>query len=114
EQVSKRLLRERDAVACTVLRMEQPASRAFGNRVEGVARGRLHRLRGQIAGEAAEEIANEGRASLRFLQRFHRNAICGTPDEDRRACKSWSVTATDNATASTPFSDQAALPLAAA
>src|SRR6185369_7426917 len=56
QQAGERLLRELDAVAGPVLRVEQPARGALGDRMVGVARDRLHDLRQQVIGKAAEQV----------------------------------------------------------
>ena len=50
--------------------------------MEGVAGGRLHDLREQIIGEAAEDIADEAGTALRFFERIHRDAIGLAADQD--------------------------------
>ena len=61
-----------DAVAGTVLRGQQPAGGARGNRVECVAGDRLHHLGEQIVGKAAEDVGDETAALLDFLKRLER------------------------------------------
>ena len=83
-------------VAGAVLRVQQPARRALRDRMVGVARHRLHHLREQIIGEAAEDVGDEGRPALRFLQRLHRDAIGRAADQHRRAREGGSMAAADD------------------
>src|SRR5437773_12372844 len=96
EQASEGFLGELDPVAGTVLGVEQPARRPLGDRVEGVARCRLHYSCEEAIGKAAEDVGNEGRAALGVFERLHRHAENGAADQDDRAREGRRVAAADD------------------
>ena len=83
EQPGECLLGQRQTVAAdTILRGQQPARCSRFDRVKGVACDRLHDLREEIVGVAAEQVLDEGRASLELLQRVERDDDRGAGDLD--------------------------------
>ena len=96
EQAGEGLLGQLDPVAGAVLGVEQPARRALGDRVEGVAGDRLHHLRKEVIGEAAEQVADEARMALGIFERVHRDSERLAADQAHRARKGRREAAADD------------------
>ena len=98
EQAGERFLGQLDAVAGAVLRGQQPARGARLDRVEGVAGDRLHHLRQQIIGKAAEQVADEApSAAWRPRARFIGTRSAGPGDQHLGVGEGRRVAAADDA-----------------